>query len=355
MPAVRTWGDQASKPLTMSLRDNRQVVRQRLLAQSGGKPIFNMVSLSSGADDGAFGAGLMVGWTEHGDRPEFDLVTGISTGALMAPFVFLGPAYDEPLRKIFTAYGRGDLVDTNYVSAALGGSAINDSTPMARLIDQYVDENLLSAVARERQKGRLLLIGTTNLDAQRPVLWDMGAIALSGRKNALSLFRRILLASAAVPGILPPVHFSVDADGRSFEELHVDGGTTGEIALLPADLSLDDIVPKLAIPVPRRLYVIRNGKIGAEWQAVADNSLSIARRSISTMIKAQAMNDLRRIYEFSKREHIDFKVASIPNNVSITGVEEFSREYMVALFEKGHQLARDGTLWQGPPPEIAAR
>ncbi|XSC45380.1 patatin-like phospholipase family protein [Bradyrhizobium sp. RDT10] len=162
----------------------------------------NILAISGGGDNGAFGAGLLVGWGDAGTRPDFDLVTGVSAGALAAPFVYLGRSRDAELREVFTKYKRSDIYDPGIVPALLG-SGLVDSSPLENLIAKYVDDRFLHDIANERRKGRVLLIGTTNLDAQRPVLWDMGRIAMSGHPQALNLFRKILLASSSIPGAFP--------------------------------------------------------------------------------------------------------------------------------------------------------
>lgn len=217
MSDVRGWGDEPpalKRSLPTQFPEFRAKFRERIRA---GKPVeSNILAISGGADDGAFGAGLMVGWGERGDRPEFDLVTGVSAGALIAPFAFLGAGYDRQLSEIFTTYGGSDIYESNVVSGLLGGSAIASNEPLRALIVRFVDQKMLKDLADQRAAGRVLLIGTTNLDAERPVYWDIGKIAQRGDARALELVRAVLLASAALPGIFPPVRISV---GRRRETL----------------------------------------------------------------------------------------------------------------------------------------
>src|SRR5688572_29027325 len=199
MGEIRLWGDAPFSPTL--LKPDLPVLRAKYQARAkrGEKLESTLLALSGGADDGAVGAGLLVGWTAHGDRPEFDLVTGISAGALIAPFAFLGRDYDKQLAGLFTTYGADQIYQANVLSGLFGGSSLADSAPLAQLIERYVDDRFLRRVAEERAKGRFLLIGTTNLDAQRPVYWDMGRIAQSRDPGAPELFRRVLLASASFP------------------------------------------------------------------------------------------------------------------------------------------------------------
>ena len=215
-------------------------------------PVSNLLAISGGAEDGAFGAGLLVGWSDTGTRPSFDLVTGVSSGALIAPFAFLGREYDGQLREIFTKYGRQDIFTYN-VPGLLEGSALADDAPLARLIERYVDDAFMQDIARERAKGRVLLIGTTNLDTQRPVMWDMGRIAMSRNPDAKSLFRKILLASATLPEIFPPVRIQVRVGGQNYDELHVDGGVTRQVFMTPSIFSASP-TPKNWQPWPSPDY-----------------------------------------------------------------------------------------------------
>ena len=278
----------------------------------------------------------------------FDLVTGVSSGALIAPFVFLGREHDNQLREIFTKYGRKDVFTYN-VSGLIEGSALTDDAPLARLIEKYVDDGFLQEIAAQRVKGRILLIGTTNLDTQRPVLWDMGRIAMSNNREALALFRKILLASATLPGVFPPVRIQVRVGGQNYDELHVDGGVTRQVFVTPSVFSAVSRASRKSA-TKRRLFVIRNGKIEPEWQSVGENVLSITQRSISTLIKNQGIGDLYRIYSLTKRDGIDFNLASIPADFSEASAEPFDQKYMIALFDRGYDLASHDYSWAKAPP-----
>jgi predicted acylesterase/phospholipase RssA len=348
---IRFWGDASVKEIqAIMMADAPQTDTRRSLGPERHPPVSNLLAISGGAEDGAFGAGLLVGWSEAGTRPAFDLVTGVSSGALIAPFAFLGREHDSQLREIFTKYGRKDVFTYN-VHGLLEGSSLTDDAPLAKLIETYVDDAFIQEVARERIKGRILLIGTTNLDTQRPVLWDMGRIAMSNNREATALFRKILLASATLPGVFPPVRIQVRVGGRNYDELHVDGGVTRQVFIAPSVVSFASHDQKAARPAPKpRLYVIRNGKIDPEWQSVGENVLSITQRSISTLIKNQGIGDLYRIYSVTKRDGIDFNLASIPADFTETSEEPFDQKYMVALFDRGYDLASHNYAWAKAPP-----
>lgn len=351
MPGIRIWGDASARELQAALAsaeargDIHRVRAERPKA-------FHMLAISGGAEDGAFGAGLLSGWGEAGTRPRFDYVTGVSAGALIAPFAFLGAKGDRPLREMFTKYGRSDILEANLLPGLFGGSAVADSTPLARLIATYVDIAFLREIARERRKGRALLIGTTNMDAQRPVLWDMGLIAMSDHPEALPLFRKVLLASASVPGAFPPVRFKVRAGGRTYEEMHVDGGITQQVFLAPSALAFKDLDGRFGAYSARRLYIIRNGKITPEWEPVEERVLPIAQRSISTLIKNQGIGDLYRMHATARRDGIDYNLAAIPAEFNVKSDGPFDRVYMIPLFALGEKIGRNGYRWLKAPPGL---
>jgi hypothetical protein len=348
---IRFWGDAPAKEIQAIMMADAPKAETRLSpGPERHQPVSNFLAISGGAEDGAFGAGLLVGWSDAGTRPAFDLVTGVSSGALIAPFAFLGREHDSQLREIFTKYGRKDIFSYN-ANSLLEGSALTDDAPLARLIEKYIDTALLQEIAKERVRGRILLIGTTNLDTQRPVLWDMGRIAMSNNRDAIGLFRKILLASATVPGVFPPVRIQVRVGGQNYDELHVDGGVTRQVFIAPSIFSFVWQAQKSGRPATKqRLFVIRNGKIDPEWQSVGENVLSITQRSISTLIKNQGIGDLYRIYSVTKRDGIDFNLASIPPDFTDTSDEPFDQEYMIALFDRGYDLASHNYSWMKAPP-----
>ena len=351
---VRVWGDaQFSHALLQSeLPRLKAKYQQRDGAGKGGQPpVSNLLAISGGADDGAFGAGLLVGWSAQGSRPEFDLVTGISAGALIAPFAFLGRGYDDKLAGLFTSYGADQIYQANILSGLFGGSALADSAPLARLIEHYVDAAFLRRIAEERAKGRFLLVGTTNLDAQRPVYWDMGRIAARGDARSLELFRKVLLASASIPGIFPPVLIEVEAGGHIYQEMHVDGGTTREVFFTIADFRFKDIDKAIGVNVQRRLWIIRNGKIEPEYKAMPDTTLAIAQRSLETLTKSRGISDLSRMYTRARADGIAYNLASIPSDFDAPHPKPFDRTYMQTLFDRGLAMGKAGYAWAKSPPE----
>jgi predicted acylesterase/phospholipase RssA len=361
MPNVRVWGDAPAESIAAVV----EAEKARKGAFEGGafaaahrrpgrqSPQLNIIAISGGGENGAFGAGLLVGWSDAGTRPDFDLVTGVSAGALIAPFVYLGRSRNVELKELFTKVTRSDIYDPG-IMTPLFGSALVDSSPLETLIASYVDERFLRDVARERTKGRVLLIGTTNLDAERPVLWDMGRIAMSGHPHALGLFRKILLASASIPGAFPPVRIKVRAEGRTYEELHVDGGVTQQVFVPPPSQAVRDLAPAMRRSA-RRLFVIRNGKISPEWEAVEPGIFSISRRSVFTLIKNQSIGDLYRIFATAQIDGTDFNLAAIPSDFSVRWAEPFEPKYMQALYDEGYRLGSQGYSWMKAPPGLTGK
>lgn len=349
---VRFWGDEVPA-------DIREEVRRRLpnmpkLAQGvrriNGRPQVEILALSGGGGDGAFGAGLLKGWSRRGDRPTFEVVTGVSAGAIIAPFAFLGSEYDSDLEEIWTHYRTSQILTAQILPGLLGGTALADTAPMADLIAKYVDKNFLRRVAGEYQKGRILLIGTTNLDAQRPVVWNMGEIARSNHPKALELFRKVILASAAIPGAFPPVEFAVKVGGKTFTEMHVDGGTTREIFVSPVEAPLKAFDQFYSEPPVRKLYLVTNMKVSAEQSVVEAQTVPIAARAISTLIKSQSIGQVYRIFRMAKDAGADFNYMAVPAEFNGKANEFFDPVYQRALFDEGYRIGLDGGKWMKVPP-----
>jgi len=317
-------------------------------------PPANFLAISGGGDDGAFGAGLLVGWTEAGQRPEFKMVTGVSTGALTAPFAFLGSAYDDKLKEVYTKISKKDIFIDRGFTAAFFEDALADTSPLFQTISRLLDEQMLQDIAQEYRKGRLLMIGTTYLDARRPVMWNIGAIAASGHPKAIELIRKIFLASAAVPAAFPPVMFDVEVNGQRYQEMHVDGGAIAQLFLYPPQLGTKMTGAKFEgaeVKRERRAYIIRNGSLGNRWSAVERSTLDIAGRAISTLIHVSGLNDLFRAYAVTQRDGVDFNLAYIGDDlVAPPRNEDFDPVYMNALFEYGRARAQHGYPWEKSPP-----
>ncbi len=350
---VRGWGDAPMKNIDQlaKLRRKQMLAKRPAFLKKRNQTI-SYLAISGGGSNGAFGAGLLNGWTDSGKRPKFEIVSGVSTGALIAPFAFLGSEYDKPLREIYTLYSTKDILEPQILAGLLGGNAVSSTKPLERLIAHYVDRSFMEAIAREHVKGRRLLIGTTNLDAERPVVWNMGGIAQRNSDEALQLFRDVLLASAALPGLFPPVYVKVTSNGKTYEEMHVDGGTTENAFLLPLDLDLKRYDRINGVRWKRRIYIIANDKTDPSPEDVNGTALEIAGRSISTLIKQQTEGDLIKLYLRAKENKIDYNVASIPVGFKAESSEPFDKKYMSKLYELGYELGKKGYKWRKKPPGI---
>jgi predicted acylesterase/phospholipase RssA len=349
---IRYWGDVESPELVKDGTDAyyRELAEFRREGHVGPLPAANYLAISGGGEDGAFGAGLLVGWTASGTRPEFKLVTGISTGALIAPFAFLGPGYDAQLKQVYTTISEKDILEPRGYLAALTNDALASTSPLRGTIGRYVTQSMLDDIAAEYAKGRLLLIGTTNLDQGRPVIWNIGELAASHRPGVLKLVLDILVASAAIPGAFPPVMVDVEAGGRHYQEMHVDGGASAQVFVYPPSVQIDVLGRSLGIERTRRLYVIRNARLDPSWADTRRSTLSIVSRAVSSLIQTQGIGDLYRIYIAADRDKIDFNLANIPPTFTTQLKEPFDTEYMNSLFTVGYDLGADGYPWAKLPP-----
>ena len=356
MPDIRYWTDEDMAAFTRAgiSAFERELAHFRSAGNQGPLPQAELLAISGGGEDGAFGAGLLVGWTAAGTRPEFKVVTGISTGALTAPFAFLGPAYDEQLEEVYTSISAEDVLLRRSVLAAVLDDALADTAPLRSLIARHVDEALLDAIAAEHAAGRVLLIGTTNLDAQRPVIWDIGKIAASGHPDRVRLVQDILVASAAIPGAFPPVMIGVELEGRAYEEMHVDGGTSAQVFLYPPSFDLVAMSRQAGITRERRLFIIRNARLDPDWAEVRRRAMTIAGRAISSLIQTQGIGDLYRIYLTAQRDGIEFNLAYIPETFTTPLTRPFDTVYMQELFRLGYELGSQGYDWAKVPPGFTA-
>ncbi|QWD71690.1 patatin-like phospholipase family protein [Polynucleobacter sp. MG-5-Ahmo-C2] len=311
----------------------------------------NYLALSGGGDDGAFGAGLLVGWSKQGSRPSFNLVTGISTGALIAPFAYLGKDYDPALKQVYTNINPQDIFINRGIISGIFSDGLADSTPLYQLIAKYVDANFLKKIAYEyNTNGRWLLIGTTNIDAGVPVAWNMGRIASVGTPEAIELFRRIMLASASIPGAFSPVMFDFLVDSQAFQEMHVDGGASTQVFLYPSAAVQRANELGLKRRSNRQAYIIRNSRLDPRWNETERRTLSVAGRAISQLIQTQGIGDLYRIYAMTKFDHVGFNLAYIGSDFNEPHQEEFDTKYMNALFQYGYEHGLKGYQWSKYPP-----
>jgi patatin-like phospholipase len=343
---------------TKQILDVAVKANQRRNLARGVSATRHFLAISGGGDDGAFGAGLLVGWSDRGNRPEFDVVTGVSTGALSAPFAFLGRPYDPQLKAVYTETSAGDIFEKRApLLGAIAGDALTDNAPLRAMISRRLDETLVRRIAEEYKKGRLLFILTTNLDQGRPVIWNIGAIASSNHPKARELIVEVLLASTSIPVVFPPVMLDVTIAGERYQEMHVDGGTIAQAFLYPPSISLRTAAIRVGVSEKtlrterrRVAYVIRNGRLTRPEESVRLQTVAIAKEALSTLIASSGVNDTYRMFLLARRDGVDFNLASINDDFDVPYKGPFDKGYMQTLFEYGYQKGRAGYPWQKAPP-----
>lgn len=351
VPGVRNWGDEGIAANQGDLQKFRRQFAERIAAE--GKPpnngVVDVLVLSGGGADGAFGAGLLNGWSDSdkSDRPEFMLVTGISTGALIAPYAFLGREFDKDLERFYTNTTTDDLLIISLLDALTGSLlGLADTTPLVSTLDGVLTEEFVAQIAAEHNKGRRLLVGTTNLDAQRPVVWNIGEIAATGGDKAIRLIRDILLASSAIPGVFPPIQFIVEADGEYYSEMHADGGVTRQLFTFPKDFSVDDTgLEQVANLRLGTIYMIRNTKLNPVYDPIDAGLLPIASRSVSTLLKFAGAADVDVATKQAIEEGFEVKVAAVPACFDVPETELFDPVYMRELFKLGYAQGNGSKPW----------
>jgi len=306
------------------------------------------LALSGGGADGAYGAGVLNGWTEAGTRPSFSIVSGVSTGALIAPFAFLGSDYDRTLRDLYTSGVAESLLDAPNPFNAIFGPSLFGNKRLRELVAQYVGAELTEAVAAEHARGRRLFIVTTNLDSQRSAIWDMGRIASLRTPEGLNLFRDVMTASASLPAVFPPMLVSAEANGRRFDEMHVDGGVSAPVLTLPEAFLLHN--NRVVRAGDLQLFILINNKVEREFQLVPNSTIEIAARSSSTVTKIQTRSILHSTYSFARRNRFGFNLTYIESDRPAAPAAGFDTAYMRALFQYGYERARSNRLWSKSLP-----
>lgn len=366
MPAVRAWAGRLSPAFQDSIVESFKVEKP------GDNPVdadgaihYSLLALSGGGPDGAYGAGILNGWSARGNRPKFKLVTGVSAGALLATFAFLGEEYDPVIKKFFTETKTEDVIKEKSLLALMNDDSLTDTTPLATILAEQVTAEVLAKVAAEHAKGRRLFVGTTNLDSDKFVIWDMGAIASSKSPGALALYRKVLLASASIPVAMPPQYIEVDVDGKRYDEMHVDGGSKFQVFLYGVTMDIPAAMRAAKLADNSRkadLYIIRNSKFTAGNVPVNRTVMSIAGKAVSSIIAGGSIGDMYRIYSLTSRGHAKFHLGAIPPDFNPTVESEslFDPKAMREVYKLGYDQAssKNGYPWQNRPPgmrEVDAR
>ena len=317
-----------------------QSVARRARTLRGEEPT-SMLALSGGGADGAFGAGALVGLTNAGARPQFSVVTGVSAGALLAPYAFLGPEWDEQLTDAYTS-GRAERLLQPRGLGVIFASSVSRGRALEELVDHYLSDELLQAVARETASGRLLLVATTNVDSGETVIWDLGSIAMNGGPNAKALFRDVLVASASIPGMFPPVIIRVQDTGGDYSEAHVGGTGTVPFFVPPTLLQLPRNIPNRS---PTTVYVLLDGRLSQEPMPTRLPSRAILARSISADLTHMKGTTLEQSATTAQQQGASLQYSAIPAAYPNLASFDFRASTMRALFRYGHDCAYAGRLW----------
>lgn len=306
------------------------------------------LALSGGGADGAYGVGVLNGWTTARTRPSFSVVSGVSTGGLIAPFAFLGPQYDDTLKEVYTSGIAESLLNDPSIVRVLFGSGLFGNTRLRELVARYVGPEIMAQVAREHAKGRTLLVVTTDLDTQRTAIWDMGKIAAVGTPEALKLFRDVMAASASIPLVFPPIMIDAEGQGRKFQEMHVDGGVTAPVLTLPEALLFQG--GRLPGSAKMDIYILVNKKIERNFELVSNGTIDVASRSLSAITQSQTRSIILSTYDFAKRNRLGFHLSYIARDYPAPPSEGFDTTYMRALYQYGYEKAASGQAWTSALP-----
>lgn len=306
------------------------------------------LALSGGGADGAYGVGVLNGWTAARTRPSFSVVSGVSTGGLIAPFAFLGSQYDDTLKEVYTSGIAESLLNDPSIMRVLFGSGLFGNTRLRELVARYVGPEIMAQVAREHAKGRKLLVVTTDLDTQRTAIWDMGKIAAVGTPEALNLFRDVMAASASIPLVFPPIMIDAEGQGRKFQEMHVDGGVTAPVLTLPEALLFQS--GRLPGTAKMDIYILVNKKIERNFELVSNGTIDVASRSLSAITQSQTRSIIFSTYDFAKRNRLGFHLSYIARDYPSAPSEGFDTTYMRALYQYGYDKAASGQAWTSSLP-----
>jgi hypothetical protein len=342
-----------SELIKNAMRSFNEENKDDYAVDSDGKRVYPMLCISGGSSNGAYGAGLLKGWSEEGSRPKFKIVTGVSTGAITAPMAFLGKDYDDMAEQIYTSMSTKDVMAMKGPIRALLSDSMASNKPLAKQLKKFITSEILAKIAEENKHGRRLYVGTTYLDAQRFVIWDMGAIAAKGD---IELFRKVILASAAIPMIFPPVIINVEGNGRCYDEMHVDGGALTQVfTLYKLFKGREFLAKEMGIDVSKikgQAFIIRNGYVDPGYKVVKDDIPSIAGQSFDAMINTQGIGDTYREYVYMQKRGNDYNLAFIPGDFRPEKKQEFDPEQMRKLFDRGYQDAVKGYKWHKVPPGL---
>ncbi|TDR76211.1 patatin-like phospholipase family protein [Photobacterium lutimaris] len=340
---IRMWDEFNPEGLNTMIQTNTDI----WIEEHQGKQSLNYLALSGGGFNGAFSAGILTAWTEQGDRPTFDIVTGISTGAIVSVFAFLGSEYDDVLTELYTETDFNDLFSYRNIFSLVRHQSILDTSPFEKKVRQIVNDDLVTEIANQSRSGRNLIIGTTNIDNQRLALWNISRIAEHGTPQATALIQELIIASSSIPGAFPARKILFELGGQQFDELHVDGGVVRQVFFAPSWVDLRDV------GVEQNLYVIRNGSLKSEFQPVSHRLSHISERAISTLMLNQGIGDVEHIYHNARQQGMKFNLAYIDEDFQPPQeASPYSDEFMTGLFEYSYEKMLEREAWQSLPPSL---
>jgi hypothetical protein len=323
------------------------------VGMAGPLELIIILALSGGGSRGAYGAGVLAGWTATGLRPEFDVVTGISTGALQATAAFLGSDYDSAL-KAFNEVDNDDIFTSAGTTALITKQSIYDTAPLKAMLADLLDKATIDAVATEHIKGRHLFVGTTNLDANAFTIWNMGKIAASDRPDRYQVYRDVVLASASFPVAFPPVYFPVTTEqGNTYYQMHVDGGARESIFVFTYLAELEQQLQKLGLnwdeDVDPQIYLLNNAQLFTShtYQPVQADTFSIALRSIESLSRKNAVASIYFIWSSGLVHGASISLAFIPQAYDLSKLDilEFDPVEMNRLFQFGYEQSVSDSAW----------
>lgn len=354
MPNIRAGAGHISPIFEADLLQSYKDESKEMFRAADDTLVYPHLALSGGGPNGAFGAGFLNGWTKTGKRPVFKVVSGVSTGALIAPFAFLGSDHDQALHDFYTTTTTRDIFHLdNLLFRLFFRESLADTSPLSKLIDGHITPELMSEIAKAHQHGRRLYMGTVDLDSQRFMVWNMGLIAAKGTHEALMLFRKVMLASSSVPVAFSPVFFDVVAQGKHYDEMHVDGGVAARVFYNGGVYSSKVVRARAGlIDSKEDIYIIHNGQLGPQPEPTPRLVRNIALRTLDSTSKAALVGDLYRIYAFSLAEKSGFHWITIPSNVDTNGAEIFDPIKMERLYQAGYAEALQGPKWSLRPPGV---
>ncbi|CAM4404828.1 patatin-like phospholipase family protein [Vibrio agarivorans] len=343
---IRTWdGDANSFDSALFNRYSREHFQNRL-NQDG---VVNYLALSGGGFNGAFSAGILTAWTEKGTRPEFDVVTGVSTGAIVSIFAFLGSDYDHVLKELYTETDFNDLFETNNVFSIFSEKALFDNSKFEAKVQSIINDQLVTEIAFESRLGRKLFIGTADLDHQRLAIWDIGRIAEYGSPKATRLIQDLIIASSSVPGAFPVRKIELNIEGTTFDELHVDGGIVRQVFFAPQWFD----IKTMASGDKQNLYVLRNGTLHPKYKPTQISFFDISARSMDTLLLSQGVGDIEFIFHYAQGNNINFNLAYIGQDFpEVEGEDPMGKDYMQRLYQYSYRKKVNDVAWESVPPSI---